>query len=36
MYPRSPNDTNKIYESLQNMDVQNIPLPEDIDKEQTR
>lgn len=30
-YPRSPMDTRKIYESLENMNVDNIPNPEEID-----
>lgn len=35
-YPRSPKDTEKLYESLQNMNVTDVPLPNDIDKTYTR
>lgn len=35
-YPRSPKDTNKLFESLHKMDVNDIPVPDDIDKSYNR
>ena len=35
-YPRSPKDTGKLYESLQNMNVCDMPEPNEIDKTYTR
>lgn len=35
-YPRSPKDSEKIYNSLNKMGVNNIPLPNEIDKELSR